>query len=95
MKENIKFNDKYCLNDSRISLEAKGLYYSALSSAYENNKSINDLFDKINEDKEYIFRLIIELIKYNYVFIDILINCNNFLLLIQEVNQLSQYYNIY
>lgn len=78
MRENIKFNDRCCLNDSRISLEAKGLYYSALSSAYENNKSINDLFDKTNEDKEYIFKLISELIKYNYVFIGIPINDNDF-----------------
>ena len=67
-----------CLEDSRVSLEAKGLYYTALNNAYNNDKSIYDLFNKINEDKDFIMQLVEELIRYGYFKFGVLLSENNF-----------------
>jgi len=60
-----------CLTDPRVSLEAKGLYYTALINACNNKSSLLDLFRSLNEDEEFIYRLTDELIRYGYLVIGI------------------------
>jgi len=63
-----------CLMDTRISLDAKGLYYTLLMNAYNNNPHLQELVKNSYENEEFIFNLIIELIKYNHIVIGIPIN---------------------
>lgn len=69
MMEKEKFDkllENICLLDNSISLEAKGLYYTAYFNACGNNQSLQELFDSCNEDKEFVFKLIEELIHSGY-----------------------------
>lgn len=65
------FMNNICLEDPKVSLEAKGLYYSMLMGMYNKNHSLNDLIKVSNEDKEFIYKLIIELVENNYLFLSI------------------------
>ena len=58
-----------CYLDSRVSLDAKGLYYSLLLNSIDEDKSFFEIIKETNEDIEYISKLLMELIKYNYIFV--------------------------
>ena len=62
------FMNNVCLIDPRVSLEAKGFYYSMLMNMYNKNHSLKELIRKSNEDVEFIYKLIIELIENGYLF---------------------------
>lgn len=67
-KEFIKDNfENICLEDNRISLEAKGLYYSILLNKYNGNIDIKDIVKQINEDKDFVAKLIMELFINDYL----------------------------
>ncbi|MDD4188397.1 MAG: hypothetical protein PHX04_06585 [Bacilli bacterium] len=65
------FMNNICLIDPNVSLEAKGFYYSMLMNMYNKNHSLSELIEKSNEDIEFIYKLIIELIENGYLFISI------------------------
>ena len=52
------FMNNICLVDPNVSLEAKGFYYSML-------------INKSNEDIEFIYKLIIELVENGYLFLGV------------------------
>lgn len=64
-------NEKVCLNDENLSLEAKGFYYSMLINMYSGNNDIKDIIRNTNEDIEFVSKLIMELLKYGYLYIGI------------------------
>ena len=65
------FMNKVCLIDPRVSLEAKGFYYSMLMNMYNKNHSLKELIRESNEDVEFIYKLIIELIENGYLFLSV------------------------
>ena len=65
------FMNNVCLIDPRVSLEAKGFYYSMLMNMYNKNHSLKELIRKSNEDVEFIYKLIIELIENGYLFLSV------------------------
>lgn len=68
-----------CYLDNRVSLDAKGLYYSLLLNSVEENKSFFDIIKETNEDIEYISKLLMELIKYNYIYVSVKNSDNTFI----------------
>lgn len=70
-------NEKICLMDKKISIEAKGLYYSALINARNSNPSLKELIRDLNIDEEFAFRLADELIKYGYLVLGIPMTSQN------------------
>ena len=71
------FMNNICLVDPDVSLEAKGFYYSMLMNMYNKNHSLSELINKSSEDKEFIYRLIIELVEHGYLFISIKVSEND------------------
>ncbi len=71
------FMNNICLVDPNVSLEAKGFYYSMLMNMYNKNHSLSELINKSSEDKEFIYRLIIELVEHGYLFISIKVSEND------------------
>ena len=65
------FMNNVCLVDPDVSLEAKGFYYSMLMNMYNKNHSLRELVEKSNEDVEFIYKLIIELVEYGYLFLSV------------------------
>lgn len=65
------FMNNVCLIDPRVSLEAKGFYYSMLMNMYNKNHSLKELIRESNEDVEFIYKLIIELIENGYLFLSV------------------------
>lgn len=65
------FMNNVCLIDPNVSLEAKGFYYSMLMNMYNKNHSLKELIRKSNEDVEFIYKLIIELIENGYLFLSV------------------------
>lgn len=63
------FMNNICLVDPNVSLEAKGFYYSMLMNMYNKNHSLSELINKSSEDKEFIYRLIIELVEHGYLLV--------------------------
>ena len=63
--------ESLCLEDTRLSLEAKGLYYSILLNMYSGNSDIKEIIKNTNEDIDFVSKLIMELFKYGYLFIGI------------------------
>jgi len=70
-------NEKICFLDGEISIEAKGLYYSALINARNSNPSLKELIRGLNIDEEFAFRLTEELIKYGYLVLGIPMTSQN------------------
>lgn len=71
------FMNNICLLDSTVSLEAKGFYYSILMNMYNKNHSLKELIEKSNEDIEFIYKLIIELVEHNYLFLSVKVSEND------------------
>ena len=65
------FMNNICLVDPNVSLEAKGFYYSMLMNMYNKNHSLKELINKSNEDIEFIYKLIIELVENGYLFLGV------------------------
>lgn len=65
------FMNNVCLVDPDVSLEAKGFYYSMLMNMYNKNHSLSELIKKSNEDIEFIYKLLIELVEHGYLFLSI------------------------
>lgn len=65
------FMNNVCLIDPRVSLEAKGFYYSMLMNMYNKKHSLKELIRESNEDVEFIYKLIIELIENGYLFLSV------------------------
>lgn len=65
------FMNNVCLIDPNVSLEAKGFYYLMLMNMYNKNHSLKELIRKSNEDVEFIYKLIIELIENGYLFLSV------------------------
>ena len=63
--------ESLCLEDTRLSLEAIGLYYSILLNMYSGNSDIKEIIKNTNEDIDFVSKLIMELFKYGYLFIGI------------------------
>ncbi len=71
------FMNNVCLIDPDVSLEAKGFYYSMLMNMYNKNHSLSELIKKSNEDIEFIYKLIIELVEHGYLFISVKVSEND------------------
>lgn len=71
------FMNNICLEDPKVSLEAKGFYYSMLMNMYNKNHSLTNLIRNSNEDKDFIYKLLIELIENNYIFLSIKVSEND------------------
>ena len=71
------FMNNVCLLDPNVSLEAKGFYYSMLMNMYNKNHSLEELIRKSNEDIEFIYKLIIELVEHNYLFLSVKVSEND------------------
>lgn len=72
MEEFIKNSfENICLEDNRVSLEAKGLYYSILLNKYGGNSNIKDIIKNTNEDKDFVSKLIMELFINDYLVISL------------------------
>lgn len=65
------FTNNICLLDPKVSLEAKGLYYSMLMNMYNEEHSFKEIIKSSRLDPDEAYVLLLDLIEHGYLYLSI------------------------
>ena len=63
------FTNNVCLLDPKVSLQAKGLYYSMLLNMYNEEHSFKEIIKSSRLDTDEVYLLLLDLIEHGYLYI--------------------------
>ena len=83
------FTNNVCLLDPKVSLQAKGLYYSMLLNMYNEEHSFKEIIKSSRLDTDEVYLLLLDLIEHGYLYLSIKVSDNDTFLYLKQVMKRS------
>lgn len=81
------FTNNVCLLDSKVSLQAKGLYYSMLLNMYNEEHSFKEIIKSSRLDTDEVYLLLLDLIEHGYLYLSIKVSDNDTFFVFKTSNE--------
>lgn len=81
------FTNNVCLLDPKVSLQAKGLYYSMLLNMYNEEHSFKGIIKSSRLDTDEVYLLLLDLIEHGYLYLSIKVSDNDTFFVFKTSNE--------
>ena len=81
------FTNNVCLLDPKVSLQAKGLYYSMLLNMYNEEHSFKEIIKSSRLYTDEVYLLLLDLIEHGYLYLSIKVSDNDTFFVFKTSNE--------
>lgn len=81
------FTNNVCLLDPKVSLQAKGLYYSMLLNMHNEEHSFKEIIKSSRLDTDEVYLLLLDLIEHGYLYLSIKVSDNDTFFVFKTSNE--------